>query len=332
MLFGGSFDPIHDGHITLAKQALKENQHDEVWFLLAALNPFKDEHTAFEHREAMLKLMLNSHMSMKICTIEKTLPKPSYSIDTLRALKSQYPKYTFSWLIGSDQLSSIHQWKDYSDLKEMVTFYVYHRPGYDAIHNFNTIDGKAENISSTDIRLGNSLRTKDSVLSYMMEHGLYLDQMVSNQMDQQRFQHTLNVTEVALEIAKIHGFDLERIRLMAMMHDYCKMWTKERLISILSKYNQDALKRPFAFYHAYAAAYVLKHDYKVNDVEIIEAIKHHVDGYAESELGMLLFIADKCERTRPYDTEPFINLAKQDLKLAYEKVKENNRNYIKEFL
>ena len=332
MLFGGTFDPIHDGHITLAKETLKSNQHDEVWFLLAALNPFKDENTPFEHREAMLNLMLSSYENMKVCTIENTLPKPSYSIDTIKALKSIYPDYIFSWLIGSDQIPTLNKWKSYDQLREMVTFYVYYRPGFDAPHNFNIIEGKSEAVSSTDIRTGKSLKTDDAVLSYMMQEGLYLKQMVSNQMDEKRYKHTCSVTSLALEIAEVYQFDLKRVRLMSMMHDYCKVWPKEELESILTKYNPNALKRPYAFYHAYAAAYVLQYDYKVNDIEVIEAIKHHVDGQSQSELGMLLYIADKCERTRPYDSEPFIDLAKNNLKLAYQKVKEHNYNYIKEYL
>ena len=332
MLFGGSFDPIHFGHLEIAKNVLKNQCQDEVWFVLAALNPFKMDATDFDKRKKMINLMIENIPNMKVCDIEKSLPIPSYSIDTLRALNAQYPQIQFSWLIGSDQIAGLPQWKNFESLEMLTDFYVYHREGYNEKHKYPIIYGKTYNVSSTEIRKGNALDTNPKVLSYMMHEGLYLKSMASNKLSKKRYEHCLRVMELAMTLGEKHQLDLKKVYLMAMMHDIAKEWDSQDLLDLMKAHFVNQVERHPAFYHAYAASYILKHDYHVADIEILDAIENHVDGNVSYDLGKVLFIADKCEKGRPYDTSALVSLAMSDLNEGFEAVKLSSQQFIKENL
>jgi len=332
LLFGGSFDPIHNGHLEIAKNAIKYTHYDEVWFLVAALNPFKDKSTSFEHRVKMIELMIKPFKKLKVCTIENKMPKPSYSIDTVKKLMKIYPKVEFGFLIGSDQIPKLNEWKDFDRLNQLVAFSVYQREGYQEPHKYPIIPGSQINVSSTEIRTGQSNLTSKHVLRYMMYEGLYLEEIIRNNMSESRYHHTLEVTKLALELGSINKLDLKKMRLIAMMHDLCKEWEASRLKQIVSMIDERLLEYPNAFYHAFAASYWLNHYYGIYDKEILSAIHNHVNGASYSKYGMILYIADKCERTRPYDTEAFIDLSKQNLIEGFQAVKLSSEKYIKEHI
>lgn len=332
LLFGGSFDPIHNGHLHIAKKALAETNHDALWFLLAGLSPFKEDASSFASRKDMIELMIKDDPNLEICDIESTLPVPSYSVDTIKALKEKHPNTQFDWLIGSDQLDALDQWKDIDILKSWVTFYVYQRPGYNNDHGFKKISGDMMDVSSTAIRQGKSYETDPLILKYMMENGLYLHTMLQSHMSEKRYNHTLNVTKLALSLAKTHSIDLDKTMLSAMMHDYCKEWDMDTLTQIVSEYKPEALSLPKAYYHAYGASYILKEKYHITDIEVLDAIENHVSGETDFSLGKVLFIADKCEKGRPYDASEYVRIAHQDLNKGFIAVKENQKKYLKENL
>jgi len=115
----GSFNPIHNGHLHLAEKTLEELDIDEVWFVISPQNPFKinsyleDEN----HRLKMLELS-------KLCDIEMTMDKPSYTYKTLRKLSKLYPDYEFSLISGSDSINKMKKWKKSEELWEynLITF------------------------------------------------------------------------------------------------------------------------------------------------------------------------------------------------------------------
>ena len=330
ILFGGSFDPVHKGHLEVARNALKATHSDEVWFVLAAHSPFKDGHSTFYDRKKMLELMIRPYKRFKICTIEEELPIPSYSIDTVKLLKKKNPNTEFLWLIGSDQIKDLNKWKDYNQLKKLVTFCVYERPGYNDAHEFISIPGTTYDVSSTDIREGRSYDTDPVVLRYMMSKGLYLETMTKNRLSEKRFKHTLRVTELALELAEVHYIDKDRVYLAAMTHDWCKEWDSDTLlIAMNASYPKYKHLHP-AFYHGFAAAAVLSSVYNIKDKAVLQAIRSHVNGASTSKIGMILYIADKCERGRSYDSSELIELSKKDLNKGFKAVKRSSQEYIKE--
>ncbi len=113
-LFFGSFNPIHIGHLILANYILENSDMDELWFVVSPQNPFKDKKELLNdhNRLDMVQLAVKNYPNMRASNVEFSLPKPSYTIDTLTYLHEKYPEYSFSLIMGEDNLDSLHKWKN----------------------------------------------------------------------------------------------------------------------------------------------------------------------------------------------------------------------------
>lgn len=128
-LFGGTFDPVHEGHLALARAALDRCGLARVLFIPAAHPPHKEQPRAsFEHRVAMLREALAGRAHMDVSCIEGERDTPSYTIDTVRELKRRLAGREFFFIIGADSLLELHLWYRYEELLEQVRFIVAARP------------------------------------------------------------------------------------------------------------------------------------------------------------------------------------------------------------
>ncbi len=130
ILFFGSFNPIHCGHINIARFILDKNLFDELWFVVSPQSPHKSFNKQLEaqQRVMLIKKCIEKEQNMRVSTIELDLPVPSYSIDTLLALKNQYPQIQFSMLLGSDNLEGFNTWKKADQIMKIVrSIYIYPR-------------------------------------------------------------------------------------------------------------------------------------------------------------------------------------------------------------
>jgi nicotinate-nucleotide adenylyltransferase len=130
-IFGGTFDPVHTGHLILAEQGREQGRLDEVWFVPAAHPPHKDEPTLtrFEQRVEMLALSIAGNPAFLIDELEKERPGPSYTADTLSELRSRHPTHEFWLLIGSDTLLDLPHWHQPQRVLEQASLLVIDRPG-----------------------------------------------------------------------------------------------------------------------------------------------------------------------------------------------------------
>src|SRR5690348_1068987 len=130
-IFGGTFDPVHTGHLILAEQGREQGRLDEVWFVPAAHPPHKDEPTLtrFEQRVEMLALALAGNPAFRIDELEKERPGPSYTVDTLDELRRRHPGHEFLLLIGSDTLLDLPNWYQPLRVLEQASLLVMARPG-----------------------------------------------------------------------------------------------------------------------------------------------------------------------------------------------------------
>ncbi len=159
-LFFGSFNPIHLGHIQLADYIYSHSNLDEIWYVVSPRNPLKKTTELIDEklRLEMINLCIADKKHLKASDIEFTLPKPSYTINTLNILSKQYPEIDFTLLMGSDNLLIFDKWKDYNAILERYTILAYPRKGYEVpkIRKFPTIEILKEapffEISSTEIR------------------------------------------------------------------------------------------------------------------------------------------------------------------------------------
>ncbi|GAB3909545.1 nicotinate (nicotinamide) nucleotide adenylyltransferase [Mucilaginibacter boryungensis] len=132
-LFFGSFNPIHIGHLIIANYMANYTELDKVWLVVSPQNPFKkygDLVNTYDRLE-MAKLATDNSDSIKVSDVELKLPQPSYTIDTLTYLKEKYPQHEFAIIMGSDNLASLHKWKNYKLILRDYRVFVYPRPGYE---------------------------------------------------------------------------------------------------------------------------------------------------------------------------------------------------------
>ena len=177
-LLGGSFDPVHYGHLRAADWALGAFSLDRVLLIPARRSPFKGPaHASDGDRVAMLKLAAQDNPALHVDDCELTREAPSYTVDTLRDLRRRSPEDAFSLIVGSDAAEGIDQWREVSAIREMAEIRTLGRPGASASAGASRFPGLA--ISSTDIREavseGRSIRylTPESVRLYIEEKGLY---------------------------------------------------------------------------------------------------------------------------------------------------------------
>jgi nicotinate-nucleotide adenylyltransferase len=128
-LYFGTFNPIHVGHLIIANYMVEFTDLDQVWLVVTPQNPLKKKSTLLEdyHRLAMVELAVEENEKLKASNIEFTLPKPSYTINTLTYIKEKYPKHQFSLIMGEDNLRTLHHWKNYEQIIDNHKIYVYPR-------------------------------------------------------------------------------------------------------------------------------------------------------------------------------------------------------------
>jgi nicotinate-nucleotide adenylyltransferase len=129
-VFGGTFDPVHTGHLILAEQCREQGRLEEVWFVPAPRPPQKDETvlTRFDQRVEMLALATAGNAAFKIDDLEKDRSGPSYTVDTLAELRRRHPGHEFCLLVGSDTLADLPLWHEPRRLLELADLLVMARP------------------------------------------------------------------------------------------------------------------------------------------------------------------------------------------------------------
>jgi len=130
-ILGGTFDPVHFGHLQLAKAALNECSLEKIIFIPAADPPHKKHLniSSFHHRLAMLEIVCSSQNNFSVSHIEHDLPKPSYTIDTLKYLQKKHPDSQLFFIIGGDSLLDFPEWKSYQDIFKRVHVVIANRKG-----------------------------------------------------------------------------------------------------------------------------------------------------------------------------------------------------------
>jgi len=132
-LFFGSFNPIHTGHLIIANYMANYTDLDKVWLVVSPQNPLKkyvDLINTYDRLE-MAKLATENSQNLSVSDVELKLPQPSYTIDTLIHLQEKYPQHEFAIIMGSDNLVTLHKWKNFKLILRDYKIYVYPRPGYE---------------------------------------------------------------------------------------------------------------------------------------------------------------------------------------------------------
>ena len=181
-LFFGSFNPMHVGHKVIASYLAEFSDLEKVMFVVSPQNPFKEKKSLLDqnHRLQIIRAEVYDNNNLDVTDIEFSMPQPSYTIDTLVRLKEDYPENEYSLIIGADNLQNFHKWKNYEQILEDYSIYVYPRPGFEingSHKNIHIVNGVPQmEISASFIR--NSIKDRKDV-SYLMPEKAwkYTDEM-----------------------------------------------------------------------------------------------------------------------------------------------------------
>lgn len=332
-IVGGSFDPIHYGHIEMAKTALNQLDCEQVWFMPTQDTPLKDRSLSKSlDRVAMIESVLSMDSRFRICLNEVKKEGKSYTIDTLRELKGEYPEDDFVFMIGTDQLKQFHQWKEADQLLKLAQFVCVDRYGQklESSYSIQTLHMDLMPVSSSDIRKGNKLNyLPASVLSYIYSHRLYIQGFVKERVNEHRYQHSISVANLCEEMALSNGLDGQKAYLIGLFHDIAKSMSKiemEKWMDILCPENKAYAP---AVWHGFVGSEIVDRIFYLSDPEIKNAIYHHVLGTSTNPYAMIVFCADKTDPLRGYDSTAQIQACKENLYEGFQWIKKENEKYLR---
>lgn len=331
-IVGGSFDPIHKGHLQMGYQAIESLEVDQVWFMPAGNTPLKDRQlTSKEDRLEMVKRAIADEEKFSVCTIELEREGKSYTLDTLTELKKLYPEDEFYWIIGADQLKQFDKWRGADQLVQLAHFVCMDRDGEfgESVYDIQKIHMNPMPVSSSDIRVGNKLMyLPKSVLDYIYEKRLYVEDWVRTRMKLKRFEHSVSVAHVCEEFARNNGLDVQKAYYIGLFHDIAKHMDVRAQKQWMEAKFPEHLHYPMPVWHGFVGSQTIQHVFYIKDPDIIEAIYHHVLGTSTNPYAMMVFCADKCDPLRDYDSSPMIEACNRDLYTGFLWVKEENEKYL----
>ena len=331
-IFGGSFNPIHLGHVEIAKTVL--SQYDKVIFVPTYLSPFKlKEPSCFEaspvDRLNMVSLVAKEEIGFEADDFEVLKKGTSFTIDTVKHIYEKYPKLQEKpgLIIGSDSLAGIQRWKKYNELVNLCNFIVAKR-GNEEIKDikipYKLLENPIKPISSTAIRkkIKNCEEWKNLVpnvvASYIEENGLYtlsfekIEDLIKDisfyaktHLSEKRFLHSVRVAEMAENLASFYPNLLVFPRLAylgGIAHDITKeesdIW-QEETIKEAGEEIDEIEKANLRLVHGKTASIILQRQFGIKNRSLLDAIRHHTLAHLNlDELGKILYIADKIELGR----------------------------------
>ena len=194
-IFGGSFNPIHSGHAIIAHHIISSGAVDRLWLMVSPVNPLKvglEQQVADTDRLRMVEMVTRPLENVETSAFEFTMPKPSYTIDTLNALQAKFPDDEFYLVTGADNWVIFERWRNSEEILAKYHLLVYPRLGYDVVipeelrDRVTLVDAPIIELSSTAVRerLAQGLSARyyvpDEVLSYIERKGLYRLEVIEN--------------------------------------------------------------------------------------------------------------------------------------------------------
>ena len=338
VLFGGAFDPIHNGHINMAENASRQLNAD-VFFIPARISVWKSDSAPIEDKIQMIELACSQSVFKNRLHISRfeadSKTDVNYSIDTIRHFKEEYKDDNLFLLIGTDQVNSFEKWKEADEIAKLVTIIYFNRPGLklkkENLERFKMVEIKGETLpaSSTDIRELKSLDTPDLVVEYMIRNSLYFMNKIKSYMSEKRFAHTLSVTRLSYEIAKANELrEYQKVVIASLLHDIGKEVPMEEQKRIMKERYEEYLGLNPVIYHQFVGAYLAEKDFGIKDQEILDAIKYHTTSNSNmSQVAMIVYSADKIEPTRNFDSTELINSMKSSIRQGFIDVLKANVEY-----
>ncbi len=340
IIFGGTFDPIHSGHLFIAKEASKKYQ-GKVIFVPNSAPRWKNKVASNEDRFLMLAKALKKYGDFPYEISRYELDKKeefNYTIDTLNYYVNQYPDSKFFLLIGSDQVNKFHEWKkakEISSLTKIIYFERYkEKPNLENVKTYKMekVSGKVINISSTDIRTLEKVDTLDIVREHIEDNRLYYVNQMTNYISVERLDHSIQVARLAYQVALSNKLDFkDRVYVAAILHDIGKSnrIKKEEEKKKMEEFYPNYIDLPPFSFHQFLGEKIAREDFRIENEEILDAIMFHCTGKANmSPIGKIVYLSDKIEPTRGFDSYFLIESALKNYEQGFIDTVIDNKKYL----
>ena len=360
-IYGGTFDPIHLGHISIAKAVRSELGLDKLYFVVAADPPHKpnSERTPAQVRLEMAKITLKNVPGLYASDVEIKRGGKSYTVETLAEMKKRYRDSELYFIVGADMLANFPTWYQPAEILRLAKLVAVQREGQaedlpalaEAIKTQfggEIVISKAcgPEISSTEIRtrIAEARPIRDITAYktelYIYENLLYapdeilkIREKLAERLEPMRLRHSLLTAREAVLLADRHGLDTKKAYLCGLIHDCAKLKnellgeTMERLGFVPT---EEEKANPYLI-HARLGVVSAKADFGVDDEEILRAIELHTLGAPDmTPFDEVIFLADKLEPSRDYrKITPIRTLSRRSLDAATAAVLENNIAYMR---
>ena len=330
-VFGGSFDPIHSGHIRVALHVLDTCELDRLIILPTGNPPYKTCEASAEDRWKMVTAACAFDSRLVPSRLELDRPGKVFTIDTLLDLKKEYPSASFLYVVGADSLMKVGNWHCSREVLSLCSFVVFPRNTVGSnellseVKRLEAMGGKVRvlpaapvSFSSTELRASLSSATDSpalsvAVLEYCTCKGLYgapvrvaqagewVDGLFSS-LKPRRFAHSLSVAYEARRLALLHGIDPLRAEQAGLLHDCAKCLPLSEMQSIALSHSltaDPAFLSSEALLHSLVGAQVAHDRYGMTDPDVLDAIAFHNTGFpGMSRLAMCVCLADSIEPLR----------------------------------
>lgn len=350
VLYGGTFNPIHRGHLDICVRARHAVDARRVLLMPAAQPPHKSAGwlAPDQDRLAMCALAARDYDFIQVDDWEIRRGGRSYTVDTLGHLAAVFPEEELWLLIGTDMFLTFTQWHRWEEIGKMASLLVASREEGDRVQLLAQQQRLAERgvrsrllqnppmpMSSTRIREelrrdGTTEKVCPQVLDYIREKELYLHppeeldylrRYIRPLMTDYRYRHSLGVEKQAVKMARRFGADQRKAALAGILHDVCKDMPKGALLqNILESgiINGIDFKASPQLIHSYAGALYLQSHMDIHDPEVIEAVRYHTTARAGmSLLETVVYLADLTSEDREYpDVGEMRRLCDTDLRKA----------------
>lgn len=358
-IFGGSYDPVHLGHIWTARSVCEELELDKLFMVVAAIPPHKAnaEKLAGSIRYRMLDAALKNEERIFPSDVELKREGKSFTVDTVEFYKNQYRGAEIFLVVGGDMLENFPTWREPQRILSMAKLVAVTRP--DEQRDMRALADDIEErfsgkvilsrftgplISSTEVRKRmyeaipvDTLVARPTEL-YMYENAVYMPQEIvdiraklSERIKRKRMGHTMLTMCEAVKLACNYGADAKKARLAAILHDCIKLPNKE-LIAYCDNNHYDISDEersdPYLI-HARLGAVLAMEEYGVTDPEVLQAIRCHTLGkVGMSLLDKIIYVADKIEPTRDYEgIDDIRRIAYEDIDRAMLLVMQHSADY-----
>lgn len=343
-ILGGTFDPIHNGHLLLGQCAVDQLDLDFVLFVPSGQPPHKldrPQQASVEQRLAMVKLAIKDRRRFLLSDADCRDDSPSYTVNLLEKIQTEYPTAELYFIMGADSLFQIEQWFQYRSIFNLCRLVVAKR------------NAQSDDILKTEIeRLRSSYQAEiielifpgadisssyirahydkpaylqdiipEAVYRYIGRQGLYhlvkqpigfsyidLLPVVQDTLSQKRLMHVMGVVYTAAALANRHDVDREAAMTAALLHDFAKELSATQLLALAHRYELPVRpveeQHPYLLHGAVAAA-LSKDQFGIDNEDILNAMRYHTTGRpAMSRLEKIIFLADYIEPLRTHMREP----------------------------